>query len=82
MHSYFVVNGALEQPGQETEAKTNEGHKRVFFSCHQLPHSKAAFIGLVLGASFKVIYYVMSQKQCLSPVLKLKPTLDGSTWSN
>ena len=30
MHSYFVVNEALEQPGQETEGKTYEGHKWVF----------------------------------------------------
>ena len=59
MHLYFVVNEALEQPGQETEGKTYEGHKWVFFSCHWLPHSKAAFVGLVLGASFKVIYSTM-----------------------
>ena len=26
MHSYFVVNGALEQPGQETEAKVRGKH--------------------------------------------------------
>lgn len=66
IHSYFVVNEALEQPGQETEAKTNEGHKRVFFSCHQLPHSKAAFIGLVLGLVLKSYTLLCYEPEAMS----------------
>lgn len=66
MHSYFVVNEALEQPGQETEGKTYEGHKWVFFSCHWLPHSKATFVGLVLGASLKSYTLLCYEPEAMS----------------